>query len=184
MEKPKLNRMCETFIKIEQQMSNKLLFDIMRFKIYPLVTDLKKNGIINWYNFLIHNKTSGVPTTLDDNNVYYHIRVSLEDDIKYEDFKSMLPEYCTKTRQCDQKSVEQIGITQNTVFDTSLLKNEGIEDIWLFIGEQSEGLLKMLHAYKKSVDVPIQHLFQFVHYYFNMTGLGVKCPSCKTILPL
>ena len=181
--------MCETFIKIEHPKEFKMRFDIMRFKIYPLVTDLKKKGVINWYHFLVHDKTSGVPTTPDDNNLYYHIRVSLAEDIKYEDFESLLPDYCTKTRQCKIESVDHIVIAiksdGSTIdFDTALLESEGIEEIWQFTGEQSEWLLNMLHAYKKSVDVPSQHVFQFVHYYGNMAGLGIKCPSCKTILPL
>jgi len=188
MEKPKLSRMFETFIKIglPDQISHKMLFDIMRLKIYPLVSNLREKGVISWYHFMFHNRESGVPTTEDDNNLYFHIRVSLADNVKPDDFESMLKD-CVKTRQCDQKSIDHIDIVKDISgkvirFDASLLESEEIEEVWKFIGEQSEWLLRMIDAHKRDVDIPLSHIHSFLHDYCNITQLFVICPCCKKML--
>lgn len=73
---------------------------------------------------------------------------------------------------------------KGTKFDKSLLKHEEIEEVWRIIGEQSEWLLSMLDAYKENVKIPLQHVGQFLHYYFNMTQLSISCPNCNTVIRL
>jgi len=164
MEKPNLEKMWDTFIKIEPQTS---LQKIIRTKIYPLISGLTNKGIISWYFFLIHDRNSGVPTTKDDNNAYFHIRVSLRNTIEPKDFSESLPSDCIMTRKIERKWVESIlGL------DKSLMKNEEIEEAWKIMGEQSEWIINMLNIHRENVEVPIEQITQFMHYYLNMLGLG------------
>jgi len=169
MQKPDLNRMWETFIKMSlEDIRLGRYINIIRFKIYPMISGLKDNGMINWYCFLIHDRKSGVPTSEDDNNPYFHIRFVLEKDVESDEFLLSLPNYCVMTRKIGGNQVESIsGI------DKSLLKNEEIEEAWRIIGEQSEWLLNMLNIYKQDVEIPLQQIGQFLHFYSNMTQLAV-----------
>ena len=181
MQKPNLNQMWETFIKIglPNEVSFGRLVQIIRFNIYPMISRLKDDGIINWYHFLIHNRESGVPTTEDDNNLYYHIRFALKKDIKPKDVHNLLPNYCEKTRPIERRLESISGI------DKSLLKNEEIEEAWRIIGEQSEWLINMLNIHKEDIEIPTDQVEQFLHFYSNMTGLSkiaivrIKCPYCQ-----
>ncbi len=166
--------MWETFIKIpteNNQIRFSVLFDIVRFKIHPMISSLTNAGIIEWYCFLIHGKKSGVPTTQDGNEAYFHIRMSLKDEKP--DFPKSLPDYCVMTRRIERTWVERISITSELMFDTSLFKYEGIEEVWRIIGEQSEWFLKTLNAYKETVEIPPIHIAEFLHYYSNMSQLRV-----------
>ena len=162
--------MWETFIKIglPNEVSFRRIIDMIRFKLYPMISNLRQKKIINWYHFLIHNRKSGVPTTEDDDNLYFHIRFDLKRDINPKD---LLPRYCVMTRK--RKPIEKIaGINK------SLLENEEIEEAWRIIGEQSEWIMDMLNIHKKDVEIPFEQIGQFLHYYFNMIGIGIKCPNC------
>lgn len=170
MEKPDLNRMWETFIKMSwEDIRGGEHLNIIRFKIHQIISFLKDDGIINWYCFLIHDRKSGVPTSEDDTNPYFHIRFALEKDVDPNKFLITLPEYCVMTRKIDRKSVESIsGI------DKSLLKKEEIEEAWRIIGEQSEWLLNLLNIYKQDVNIPLQQIAQFLHFYSNVTQLAYR----------
>jgi len=172
MKKPDLDRMWETFIKIEELdliTPNKPFIDhskvirIIRGKIYPMISRLQNERIIDWYSFLIHNRKSGVPTTEDDPNVYFHVRVSLKNE-----GEPSFPDYCVMTRKIKREWVESIaGI------DKSLLKTEEIEEAWRIIGEQSEWFLNMLNIHKEDLDIPTRQVRQFLHFYANMSQLQV-----------
>jgi hypothetical protein len=171
MQKPDLNNMWEFFIKIPAMVDLSLLYDTIRFKIRPAILQLKNDGKIEWYSFLVHNRESGVPTTEDDKSPYLHVRVSFKSShvIDREDLNKLLPDYCQKqlTRQC--KDVGSIlGI------ETSLLKEEDIGEAWRIIGEQSEWVMKMLTIFKDNVQVPCTQIGQFLHYYSNMTQLRIQ----------
>jgi hypothetical protein len=173
MQKPNLNRMWETFIKVPSyngQLRFNDLFDTIRFKISPMIQRLRNDGIVDWYCFLIHGKDNGVPTTQDDNSPYFHIRVSLRENDK-PDFGKSLPDYCVMTRKIERQWVERISLTREETFDTFLFKDESIEEIWRIIGEQSEWLLSTLDAYKENVSIPHLHIAEFLHYYSNMTQM-------------
>lgn len=111
MEKPNLNRMWETFIKIgsAENILNAYHLGIIRSKIYPLIILLKNKEIIEWYSFLIHGRNSGVPTTEEDDNIYFHIRVSLKENIDSDNFLKTLPGYCVMTRKIDPQNVNLIS---------------------------------------------------------------------------
>ena len=182
MEKPDLNRMWETFIKIglPNEASLGRIINTIRFKVSPTIEDLKQQKIINWYCFLMHDRKSGVPTTEDDNNLYWHIRFEPKQDMNPKDF---LPRYCVKTRKVKFEWIADISIGIGEVMDKSLLKNGKIEEAWRIIGEQSEWFLNMLNIHKEDVEINKYHkqIAQFLHYYFNMLGgfpIHVKCPNC------
>lgn len=180
MQKPDFSRMWETLVKLQIEPGRTLpdsVFNILRTKISPLISNI--NGLIDWYCFLVHGKVSGVPTTENDNNGYFHIRVSLKQNAKPGDFLESLPTYCLMTRKVEREWVKDISTGEGTKSDASLLKDERIEEVWRIIGEQSEWLLKMLSIYKDDVQIPLQHIGQWFHYFFNMTGLSIVCPNCR-----
>lgn len=172
MQKPDLGRMWETFIKIpaeDNRIRFSLLYNNIRSNIYPMISRLKDNDMINWYCFLIHNRNSGVPTSENDNNPYFHIRFALKKDADSDKFPNSLPNYCVMTRKIRRQRVESIaGINK------SIIKNEEIEEVWRIIGEQSEWLLGMLNIHKEDVDIPPQQVAQFLHFYANMTQFQVR----------
>ena len=172
MEKPNLDRMWETFIKISSKRTPQgneiiltVLYDLIRFKISPLTSNLI------WYHFLIHNKESGVPTSEDDDNAYLHIRFEPKNP---DDFLNSLPDYCVMTRKVNRKWVEQISIGKGITFDTSRLKHEKIEEVWRIIGEQSEWFINMLNISKEDVEISILHVNQFLHYFSNMAQMPIR----------
>jgi hypothetical protein len=171
MDKPNLERIWETFIKFSvDEVQFAIHFDIIRNQIYPLVTKLKNDGIINWYCFLVHGKDSGVPTTPDDANLYYHIRFGLKEDI---DLTSHLPNFCVMTRKIDASCVRNISVGQGLTYNIQLMKDESIEEVWRLIGEQSEWVINLLISFKDNINVPWQYVGQFLNYYSNMTQLRV-----------
>jgi len=173
MQKPNLDRMWETFVKIPSengQIRFNDIFDIIRFKISPMIQRLRNEGIIDWYCFLIHGKDNGVPTSQNDTSPYFHIRVALKENSE-SDFPKSLPDYCIMTRKVNREWVERISLTRDTTFDTSLFKNESIEEVWRIMGEQSEWLLNTLNAYRDNVSIPPLQIAEFLHYYSNMTQM-------------
>jgi len=170
MQEPNLNGMWETFIRIglPNTVSHSRFYDMIRSNVHPTIFDLKQKEIIDWHCFLVHNRDSGVPTTEDDDNLYFHIRISLKKDVNPEDF---LPKYCLMTRKVKPDDVKQIWITENEVMDTSKFKTERIEEAWRIIGEQSEWFLNMLDSYKENVEITPKQVGPFLHYFSNMMGL-------------
>jgi len=171
MQKPDLNKMWETFIKIGLEVHYDNLYDMIRFKIHPMISDLRRKRITDWYCFLIHDRTSGVPTTEDDKNAYWHIRFTVGKDINPKEF---LPNYCDMTRKVKREWVEDISISQTEVMDKSLFVNGKIEEAWRIIGEQSEWLLTLLNMYKKDAKITPRQIAPFLHYFANMTQLEVR----------
>ncbi|MFQ6116448.1 MAG: hypothetical protein ACE5NG_20505 [bacterium] len=169
METPDLDQMWETVIKIPVEGDTIHLDEIystIRTKISPLIVSLKGDGILKWYCFLIHNRNSGVPTSEDYDNPYFHLRLEFTRDI---DPLNTLPSYCVMTRKIHRKQVESInGI------DKSLLKNGSIENAWRIIGEQAEWLLDLLNIHKEDADIPPEQIGQFLHFYANMTCVAVR----------
>lgn len=171
MLKPDLNRMWETFMMIpteDGRLRLSLLYDHIRLKVYPMIARLQNKDMIDWYCLLIHNRKSGVPTSEDDDNAYFHIRFSLGRNVDPNEFLASLPNHCVLTRKINRERVESIS-----GLDKSLLKNEDIEEAWRIIGEQSEWFLNMLNIHKGDADIPPKQIAQFLHFYANMSQLPV-----------
>lgn len=49
---------------------------ILRDRVAPVVRDLERGGVIDWYSFLVHDRESGVPVSEGDRGVYVHLRFS------------------------------------------------------------------------------------------------------------
>ena len=180
MQRPKLNQMYETFIKIGllSDVTPQDIFQIIKTKVHLAVEHLKKCEV-DWYCFLIHGRISGVPTAIDDDNAYFHIRFSLSKEGDSERALESLPDFSLMTRKIQQSKVEAISISSTIKYDTSLLKQEGIEEVWRIIGEQSEFFLRVFDSYKNNISIPIHEIWSFLHYFHNMVGLSVQCPNCK-----
>ena len=169
MKKPNLDQMWETFIKIPIEHNTLTLndiYDTIRSKIHPMISRLRDKGILNWYCFLIHSRNSGVPTSEDDDDPYFHVRLELGKNVTAHDY---LPSYCVMTRKIQRRQVQSIdGI------DKSLLKNEEIEEAWRIIGEQSAWVVEMLNIHKNNIDITASQVGQFLHHYFNMTCVAPR----------
>jgi len=95
------------------------------------------------------------------------------------------------TGETDGGSLGSMPLTRKTGriekilgIDTSLLKKGQIEEAWRIIGEQSEWVLNMLDIYREAVEVPLEQITQYLHYYFNMLQFAVKCPKCGNVIHL
>jgi hypothetical protein len=185
MQRPILSRMYETFIKIGTiPMTYQHIFSLIITKVYLTIEQLKKDGKVDWYSFLIHSRESGVPTTIDDNNIYFHIRFSLSKEATDEVLKS-LPDFCVLTRKVKPASVDSISVTATMIYNPSLRKQEGIDEVWRIIGEQSELMLKVFDSYKDDAIVPVEEIGSLLHYFHNMVQISaIQCPNCKQIIPL
>jgi len=170
MEKPDLSRFWETFIRFSwNDLSSGRHIGLIREKVAYAISVLKARASISWYCFFIHDKNSGVPTSADDEYLYFHILFALEKRINPVD---ILPIYCVLTRKVDVESAKSISIdNKGAKFNVSLLKDESIEEVWRLIGEQSEWLLSLLSAFKENVNIPIDYIKRFLNYYTDMTAL-------------
>jgi len=154
--------MWHTWVKIGlwKNLTRKMLQDTIRCKIYPTFPSLKVNDIINWYHFFLH------PYPKDKTNAYFHVRFSTTKDIMKSDNLN-LPEYCV--------SPEKISpIQEITGINKALIKDEEIEEAWRIIGEQSEWIINLINIHKENVEIPIEQITQFMHFYLNMLGLGMQ----------
>lgn len=170
MQRPDLDRIGETFIPLPSVSTpgNLLkLYDIVRFQIHPLVSELRDVGIIEWYAFLVHDRFSGVPTTPDDDGLYYHVTLGLAAGVEPERLLYALPAWCVMTRKM-AVTMEIQGI------DRSALRGDAIEEAWRIIGAQSEWFLDLLDAHKPDREVDYRQVAQFLHYFANMAQLRVR----------
>jgi hypothetical protein len=173
MQKPDLNRLWETFIRFSwDDLSSGRQIDLIREKVAPAISILQAKGDVDWYCFMINDRNSGVPTSEDDEDLFFHIRFALEKHINPVD---VLPSYCELTRKINPKWVKTISIdNKGTQFDASLFKEESIEGVWKILGEQSEWLLNLLKAFKENINIPVSYVARFLHYYTDMTGLVIR----------
>ena len=169
MQKPNLDMMWETFIKIGLQNETPYvkLYDVIRFKVSSVISSLKDNNAGSWYCFLVHGKNSGVSTTEDDDNLYLHIRFTIRKDIDPDKVLSSLPDYCEMTRYIKPRLNSIAGI------DKSQFKSGEIEEAWRLLGEQSEWFLQLLLAYKEETNISPQQVGQFLHFFANMSQLRI-----------
>jgi hypothetical protein len=101
-----------------------------------------------------------------DNNLYFHLVLSLNEGVDTEYSLTALPSYCLEPKHLGRGYGESIsGITKTQ------LKNDEIEEAWKLIGEQSEWIIDLVNAHKDG-ELAIKQVIQFMHFYMNMLGLG------------
>jgi hypothetical protein len=173
MEKPNLDRLWETFIRFSwDDLSSGGYIGLIRDKVAYTISILKAKGDVGWYCFWIHDKNSGVPTSEDDEYLYFHIRFELKRHVSPVD---ILPIYCVLTRQVEREWVKSVAISGNGAkFDVSLLRDESVEEVWRLIGEQSEWLLHLLDRFKDNVTIPLSHIKGFLNQFTDMTALVMR----------
>lgn len=156
MEKPDLERMWETRIKVgpKRNLTYKMFQDTIRHEIASTFPPLLEEGKIRWYHFLYHRYPE------DESNAYFHIRFSPG--------PIDLPEYCVATKKIDPLR----GISG---VNKSLLKNEEIEEAWRILGEQSQWIIGLINIHKEDKSIPIKQIVKFMHFYTNMLWLGNQC---------
>jgi hypothetical protein len=165
---PNVDRMVETFIPIQDSKDIGSLqvwqnyLDMLRSVIAPLVRDLSRKGMINWYCFLVHDRGSGVPTSEEDDRPYVHLRVSLTRATSETEFISQLPSFCHFSRKMSMPNPPSLDKV-----DIQFLVKGQVEEGWKILGESSEWVLKMLDAHDPNKPVPLQNVAQFLHYIGN-----------------
>lgn len=166
MEKPNLNRILDTFIKINALSLDSYFTQLHREVIIP-IRNLQKNGKIRWFSFLIHPaaQLSGrVP--LNDTHGYIHIRMEPETDITFDDFTQILPMHF-------QKPIKT-SISEISGIDKSILLNEDFAYAWKILGESSEWVFQLIENHDEK-SIPISQIIQFLHFITNPLLLGNKC---------
>jgi hypothetical protein len=165
---PNVDRMVETFIPIQNSKDTGSLqvwqnyLDVLRSVIAPMVRDLSRKGMINWYCFLVHDRSSGVPTSEEDDRPYVHLRVSLTQATSEAEFISQLPSFCQFSRKMSMPNPPSLDKV-----DIQFLVKGQVEEGWKILGESSEWVLKMLDAHDPNKPVPPQNVTQFLHYIGN-----------------
>lgn len=158
MEKPNLTKMWRTWVKVglKNQLTYKMLQDTVRYKMHN-ISLLQKAGKITWYYFLYHDKPD------DAANGYFDI-VFTTDRV---DPCGFLPEYCVDTK----KIPPMMEISE---IDKTILQEEDIAEAWRIIGEQSEFIISLICAHAENRVVHPQQIAQFMHYFMNPLGLGLR----------
>ena len=180
MDKPHLDRIWETYIEIPidyQKMGystqQRIMRDTLFLKVRPTLLGLVQNGT-KWYCFLIHNSR-----VQGDQKLYWHIRFEPKEGIDdKEKVNALLSDYCDKTKTELNEKVESIKTIGG--IDESLIKNGEIEEAWRILGEQSKWFMDMLEIHK-DVAIPPKQIFQFLHFFLNMSQLLFVCPCCRSI---
>ncbi len=172
LELPNLENTFETFIAINFSDQTTAIdnwhnyINNMRQILIPLIDDLNDKNLIKWHSFLVHNKQSGVPTTSDDNRIYFHLRLELSPDKSEEELLSNLPASCTMTRKMQSLSPYSIaGI------HSEYLKNDDNKEAWKIIGDMSELVINIVKSHKDDRNLPIEHIAQFLHFPGNQLSV-------------
>lgn len=163
MNLPDLDRMWETFILIpgDYEEGKKIIgwqeyVHFLSEKIVPIVQELERYSLIDWYCFLVHDRSSGVP--LQEKGLYIHLRFVLVDPSDADNLPDLLPEYCLGTRKmtkpCTLDSVEVDAL-------------KSYEEGWRILGESSEWVLRMIEGHRMELVIPPVNIMQFRHYMDN-----------------
>jgi hypothetical protein len=172
---PDLSRLIETYIRIGHPSVHLWApyLDLLRFQVAPLVTTLRKQGHIGWYSFLVHDRTSGVPTTEGDHDCFIHLCLELVGPATLDHVVAALPRACLFTRVHGQVSPESIYPA-----DASSFCEPQLPKAWALIGATSEWTLDFLASHQSNRPIPIQNVAQFLHYLGNQFMVGA------TIIPM
>lgn len=170
MKAPALNRMWETFLYLSDgaedgaensggEAINPALVILKRLRedVLPLVRRFEREGLVEWYSFLIHDRAGGVPVPEGDRGVYVHLRFSVTAGVSESAY--VFPSQWAMTRPVPMPHFEAV----DAVYPTWE---------WRLLGEQSALVLKVI---EKNITLDdegqSQCLGQFLHHFSNMTQM-------------
>jgi len=157
MQKPNLDNIWETAIRIPYNLNKLEHILTLRKKVIPTIILLENSAKIMWYCFNIHNKKNGLPIEYD--GPQFHIRFENSQDIEENELIQILPEYCEMTQKANVNTMDGI--------DQHLLKNEDIANAWKIEGELCEWIVNSIRIHKDGVNIK-KNLCQFFHYHVNI----------------
>lgn len=134
----------------------------VRDRVLPLVRKLESHHVLTWYSFLIHDRSSGVPTADDDRGLYIHLRLCVPD--LNVNLAAVLPPEWVMTRRTPPSEV--IAGIEPAVLDAA--------QAWRLIGQQSVWLLALLESMPSADGFElVKHVRQFLHLFANMAQMRV-----------
>lgn len=164
MQLPKLDRIVDTFIKIENPTLDKYIAQL-RSDLIPEIRKLESEGSIVWYAFLVHGqKHLGDRVHSADKNSYIHIRLCPSEGTDIEDFIESLPNHFEQP--------EKVSLSSIAGVDRSILKEQDWAYGWKLHGETSEWVLKMIETHDQNASIHIQQIIQFLHFITNPLLIG------------
>ena len=140
MNTPDITRMVETFIRIDVRADLvatwQRYLNLLRLVVAPLIRELMRDRLIDWYSFLVHGRQSGVPTTEEDDGVYIHLGMALAPGIDVASLLDRLPASCVMTRPMPMPNRASLD-----TIDIQSLTGAKVEWGWRVLGESSEWVL-------------------------------------------
>lgn len=133
----------------------------LRDHVLPLVRKFESHHALTWYSFLIHDRSSGVPTADDDRCLYVHLRLCVPD--LNVDLAAVLPPEWAMTRRTKLGAIAGV---EPAVLDA--------EQAWQIIGQQSAWLLALLESMPSADGLQlVAHVRQFLHFSANACQMRV-----------
>jgi hypothetical protein len=181
MRTPNTKRIVETFIPIgSPNDANRLrnqYFDLLRSRVSPLVADLRQQGCIGWFSFLVHDRKTGrIPVPEADTRCFIHLRFERLPRISFDRLRDSLPDICKYTRPMRARIDRSLGAAAATA-----LIEPRIATGWALFGSSSEWVLRFVCAHREGQAIPDGNVCQFFHYIENQLlvqtmGCRLQCP--------
>jgi len=163
---PNLTRLVETYLRIGPPPAVVGLWtvylDVLRFRVAPPIDSLRKQQLIGWYSFLVHDRSSGVPTNETDQDLFVHLCVELVGSTSFDQLSEALPKEYLFTRNHGP-------IDAQTIYpaDAGSFVNPELPTAWSLFGATSEWTLDFLGSHRPDRPIPVQNVGQFLHYLGN-----------------
>jgi hypothetical protein len=171
---PDLSRLVETYLRIGPPPADSRLWvvyvDLLRFRVAPLVGSLRKEQLIGWYSFLVHDRSSGVPTEEADQDLFVHLCLELLGSTSFKQLHDALPKECLFTRVHGPIDAQTISPA-----DAGSFMQPELPRAWSLIGATSEWTLDFLVSHRGDRPIPTQNVAQFLHYLGNQLMVGAIC---------
>jgi len=158
MAKVNFDSFYETFVEFKPGESN---VELLRREVIPLVKELESEGIIDYFNFLIHDRAKHFDGNPGD--VGYHVVVGLTPGKTKEDLdKRLRPRFIESIK----RGVEHYSGCSN--IERNILKDEEMENAWYVLGLLSKWVLGIFDSYKDEIEIPSGQITQHLHFLFNI----------------
>lgn len=140
---------------------------LLRDEVLPLIRALEKRHGLESYHFMIHDRTSGVPTDEKDRSAFIHLRLFFK-KLK----KDFYLEFSTKfemTRPTSGAQQESVGGIDSELIDAHSFSR--------LLHMQSAWVLALVEAHdwsKSDVGSMVRQCLQFGHYFSNMLQMSFR----------